>query len=167
MLLSSHAMEADRIVAFEAGVDDFIAKPFFARELAARVKAILRRVEARASQRPHGALRLDPHTTAVEVDGKRVGLTPREFDILAALARSGGRVLNREEIIRQVWRSKIVDPRVVDAHVKAIRRKLGAAHHLLETVRGVGFRVASDERWGSGPVAWPGPVSCSTGGESG
>jgi DNA-binding response OmpR family regulator len=151
LLLSGFSDEMDRILAFELGVDDFLAKPFYKRELASRVGAILRRSRTRA-RRPvaiaetgERALHLDVERGRLEVHGRPTELTPKEFEILAVLLRNEGRVLSRERIVSEVWGGRVADPRVVDAHVKSIRRKLGDAAGALQTIRGVGFRLSSRE----------------------
>lgn len=149
MMMLSDAAEMDRLIAFELGVDDFVAKPFSSRELAVRASAILRRT---SRSTPHEAaanaaleyerLTLDLGQQCVYVDGERVELTEKEFDVLALLARNAGRVLSRQRILADVWGSaETRTPRVVDTQVKWIRRKLGKAGHYLETLRGVGYRL--------------------------
>ena len=150
ILMSSWASEMDRILAFEAGADDFVAKPFFAREFASRVSALLRRRRATASEAVEG-LRQDanaPSSAAcrqrpVRLDGRLLSLTPREQDILCTLADADGRVLTRDRLIAGVWGEQTAPShRNVDAHVKSLRRKLGIARNAVETVRGVGYRFA-------------------------
>jgi two-component system phosphate regulon response regulator PhoB len=163
VMLSASAAEMDRVVAFEIGVDDFVAKPFHPRELALRVGAILRRARkqgmpARSEVLQFQRLSLDLGQHDVRVDDRSVPLTPREFDILSTLMHSAGRVLSRRQILEEVWGTGSGEtPRVVDTHVKWIRRKLGPAGSYLETLRGVGYRF-SDE--GSLPAA-PSHVSSS------
>lgn len=139
--------EIDRVLAFEAGVDDFLAKPFFARELASRAGAVLRRTSpvrdgrGSATHLPQPAVALHPNS--VIVAGRRLDLTPREYQLLAVLMRESGRVLTRRQLIGLVWGAESdQDERVVDAHIKSIRRKLGDAGISVETVRGVGYRYA-------------------------
>jgi two-component system phosphate regulon response regulator PhoB len=144
LVVTSLSSEIDRVLAFEAGVDDFLAKPFFARELGSRASAVLRRTVG-----PEAAARLPNlrqtallHPNAVSVAGRRVELTPREYQLVAALLAEAGRVLTRRQLIDLVWGpGREQDERVVDAHVKAIRRKLGDAGACIETVRGVGYRA--------------------------
>jgi DNA-binding response OmpR family regulator len=149
VMVSTHAAEIDRILAFEAGVDDFLAKPFFARELASRVGAVLRRsglprdLAAGPDSIPHGIVSFQLASGSVTVGRRRLDLTPREFHLLAALVRQAGRVLTRRQLIEGVWGSGSEQTdRVVDAHIKSIRRKLGEAKDCVETVRGVGYRFA-------------------------
>ena len=153
VLVSSHADEMDRILAFENGADDFVAEPFSPREFAARVRAILRRRSQRASPRPAaevelGPLRLDLIAGVAELSGQRVRLTLREFDVLKQLALSGGRVVRRSELLRAIDGEPRVSERLVDTHVKSIRSKLGSARDLIETVRGVGYRFDAKPRAG-------------------
>jgi DNA-binding response OmpR family regulator len=149
VMASEHAAEVDRVLAFEAGVDDFLAKPFYGRELASRVAAVLRRTSpprafpGSGEPATRGLVTIDAAANAILVGGRRIELTPREFQLLAALIGHAGRVLTRKQLIALLWRgeSEHTD-RVVDAHVKAIRRKLGEAKRCVETVRGVGYRFS-------------------------
>jgi DNA-binding response OmpR family regulator len=149
VMLTGHDSEIDRVLAFEAGVDDFLGKPFYARELASRVIAVLRRTGAvRASDDPldaalHEAVSIQLGNASAWVGERRLDLTPRELQLLSALIRQAGRVLTREQLVLRVW-GEDSDPsgRVVDAHVKSIRRKLGEARECLQTVRGVGYRFS-------------------------
>jgi DNA-binding response OmpR family regulator len=152
VLLSAFKEEMDRVLAFEAGVDDFVATPYYGRELLSRVRAILRRARARRdaplAEGSSGPVRLDLEGARVEVLGRRIDLTPKEFRILEVLVRNERRVLSRDRIIDDVWDRAISDPRVVDAHIKAIRRKLGSLGDAIQTVRGVGFRYVPPEAEG-------------------
>lgn len=148
LMLTASAAEMDRVVAFEIGVDDFVSKPFHPRELALRVGAILRRARKQARPAQSESLRfqrisLDLGQHDVRVDERPVPLTAREFDVLATMMQSAGRVLSRRQILEDVWGSRSgKTPRVVDTHVKWIRRKLGPAGDYIETLRGVGYRFA-------------------------
>lgn len=149
ILLSGFKGEMDRILAFEAGVDDFVATPYYGRELLSRIRAILRRERSRLrapeTLQSAGPVRLDMEGARVEIFGNRIDLTPKEFSILEVLVRNERRVLSRDRIIDEVWDRAITDPRVVDAHIKAIRRKLGRLGEAIQTVRGVGFRYVPPE----------------------
>lgn len=141
--------EVDRIVAFEHGVDDYVTKPFFPRELAGRVRAVLRRAEPSESARPGvrartwGDLSIDPDSRLVTVRNRPVSLTPREFDLLVTLMDEAGHVLTRDRLLKSVWGEESdAGHRSVDTHVKTIRRKLGEARDSIETVRGVGYRFS-------------------------
>lgn len=138
-----NAAEMDRVLAFESGVDDFLAKPFSPAELAARVYAVLRGFGSndRDNELGTASARVDPTTRRAQVAGHRLDLSPREFDLLQTLIARSGRVVRRDELLKRVWRgSEPGSERVVDAHVKSIRRKLGDARDCIETVRGVGYR---------------------------
>jgi two-component system catabolic regulation response regulator CreB len=148
IVLSSRESEADRVSALEDGADDYVTKPFSPREVVARVRAVLRRLSP--SEAPEERL-----VTALSVDriGRRASLgrsplelTRVEFDLLAELEAAQGRVFTRAELIDRVWGSGFaITDRTVDSHVKSLRRKLtsaGDATGRLQTVRGVGFRLA-------------------------
>jgi DNA-binding response OmpR family regulator len=148
LVVTSLASEIDRVLVFETGADDLLPKPFFARELLSRATAVLRR--SNPSRESAGALAIEGPAVSIAADsgsvvarGERIDLTPRELQIFAALMRESGRVLSRGQLIQLVWgdASRQAE-RVVDAHVKAIRRKLGDAGACVETVRGVGYRYA-------------------------
>lgn len=153
VIVSRWSLEADRILGFECGVDDFVSKPYFARELVSRVRAVLRRSahlavvveEKRVTSRD--GLVVDSSRRSAWVDGAMVPLTPREFSLLESLALAGGRVLSRGDLIREAWGSPDgLLERSVDAHIKSLRRKLGSARDSVETVRGLGYRFADDGR---------------------
>lgn len=140
LMITPYNHEADRILAFETGVDDLLGRPFFPRELASRARAILRRAHMQSSEASSQPSL--PRSSAEEsLDASGEDLTPRERQILRVLRASGGRVLTRREIALRVWGSEEAQStRVVDAHVKGIRRKLDSARHRVETVRGIGYR---------------------------
>ena len=156
LVLSASTTEMDRVVAFEVGVDDFVAKPFHPRELGLRVAAILRRTAPRGGPASGDSLRfqrlsLDVGHHAVHVDREQIPLTPREFDVLALLMQRAGRVLSRRQILEAVWgTSSGKTLRVVDTHVKWIRRKLGPVGFYLETLPGAGYRLRERD---AGPSA--------------
>jgi DNA-binding response OmpR family regulator len=148
LMLTAKTEEADKVAGFAVGADDYLTKPFSLRELAARVKAILRRMERmRAPQDEgpldRGGLTVDLSHRRVTVDGEDVALTPLEFEILFALARDPGVVLSREQLMDNVWGYRdYAGGRVVDSHVARIRRKLsedGNEPRFIRTVHGVGY----------------------------
>lgn len=147
IIVSSQDSEIDRVLAFESGADDFIGSPFYAAELRARVDAVLRgfRTPRPGPARPAhvGPVAVDEHAGRIRVAGEIIDLTVREFSLLQILAANPGRVVRRRQLIEQVWRDgKAPTDRAIDAYIKSIRRKLGAARDCIETVRGVGYRLA-------------------------
>lgn len=148
LMLSARDDEVDRVAGLEAGADDYVGKPFSPRELAARVKAILRRAGSSAAGLPSGeriALRgilIDGAARTVTVDGRPIVLTVREFDLLAALLSNPGIVLSRDRLLEMVWDGEFPGgTRTVDVHVAQLRSKLGV-DGLIETVRGSGYKVS-------------------------
>ena len=148
LMLTARTEEADKVAGFAVGADDYLTKPFSLRELAARVKAILRRMERMEAERDTGpiernGLAIDPNRRRVSVDGDEIGLTPLEFEILLALARDPGVVLSRDQLMDKVWGYRdYAGGRVVDSHVARIRRKLGEDGNeprFIRTVHGVGY----------------------------
>ncbi|QXJ26666.1 response regulator transcription factor [Actinomadura graeca] len=145
LMLTARDDETDLLVGLGVGADDYVTKPFSMRELVARIRAVLRRVErpapdAVAAPQRVGPLELDPRARRVRRDGREVHLTPTEFDLLACLVRNRGTVLTRAVLLEQVWDwADASGTRVVDSHVKALRRKLG--QDLIRTVHGVGYSL--------------------------
>nr|WP_217274666.1 response regulator transcription factor [Rathayibacter sp. VKM Ac-2835] len=148
IVLTARSEEADTVAALEVGADDCLIKPFGVRALIARIRAVCRRAGAVAgaavappSTMPLGRVVVDPASRRVHLDGAELPLTPKEFDLLVALARRPGTVLTREALIDEVWdRNWFGSTRTLDVHVFALRRKLGAAL-TITTLRGVGFRL--------------------------
>jgi DNA-binding response OmpR family regulator len=141
IVITAHGEEPDRVMALDAGADDYLVKPFGLAELQARIRAVLRRVKPCGETVKHGPLVIDLRTRRVAVDGEEVQLTPKEFDILECLAADPGRVVSRQEILESVWDAHWYGPtKVLDVHVAALRRKLGEPG-LIETVYGRGFRL--------------------------
>ena len=150
IMLTAKTEEIDKVLGLALGADDYITKPFSVREFRSRVKAVLRRAELSRGQDleeepiEEGDLRVDFDKRQVEVRGEPVRLTYVEFEILAALARSPGRVFSRTMLLERVWGdSSYRDPRTVDVHIRHLREKLerDPRHpELILTVRGVGYR---------------------------
>ena len=148
LMLTARDDETDILVGLGVGADDYLTKPFSMRELVARVRVLLRRVEraaelarrAPAGRIDVGPLAIDRARRAVTVDGEAVHLTPTEFDLLVCLAEQPGTVLTREQLLDEVWDwPGAAGTRTVDSHVKSLRSKIGAA--LVRTVHGVGYAL--------------------------
>jgi len=145
LMLTAKGEEGDRVLGLELGADDYVTKPFGVRELIARVKALLRRLEA-ASASPEvlktGKIVIDSSRRTVSAAGKPVALTATEFNLLRALAEKEGRVISREDLLSLARGDDVaVMDRTVDVHVAALRKKLGKHGETIETVRGVGYRL--------------------------
>ena len=151
VMLTARGEDVDRIIGLELGADDYLPKPFNPRELAARIRAVLRRYEPRPAPAGAGRLEvngvtLDPGTREVLARGKRVELTTFEFDILEMLMRSAGRVLSRDALMENFYNRKATPfDRSMDMHISHIRKKLENAmpgRSMIKTVRGVGYQFA-------------------------
>ncbi len=153
IILSARGEEADRVVGLELGADDYVVKPFSAREVIARVRAVLRRTgAASAPERTRieiGGARLDPARRSVTLDGRPLELARKEFDLLALLMSEAGSVVPRERLIDEVWDVNwFGSTKTLDVHVSALRRKLEddpSAPRFIHTVRGVGFRFTGPD----------------------
>jgi two-component system response regulator RegX3 len=145
IVVTARGDEVDRVVGLELGADDYIVKPFGFRELVARIRAVTRRSQTRGDDEGPsviGPLSVDRKTRRVTVDGEELALTPKEFDVLALLATEPGTVFSRNHILESVWDAHWYGPtKTLDVHVAALRKKLGDPAWI-ETVRGVGFRLA-------------------------
>jgi two-component system response regulator RegX3 len=144
IIVTARGEEADRVVGLELGADDYVVKPFGLRELIARIRAVTRRSDDQgqltAPLRVAG-LEVDVRTRRASLDTVEIDLTPKEFDLLAALARDPGAALSRRRLLEEVWQTSWSgSAKTIDVHVAALRRKLGDPAWI-ETVRGVGFRL--------------------------
>ena len=152
IMLTARGEETDRIVGLELGADDYVVKPFSAREVAARIRAVLRRTDAsveREGPLEVGPLQLDPDRRSAALTGDELELTRKEFELLELLMREAGNVVSRERLIDEVWDVNwFGSTKTLDVHVSSLRRKLGddsADPRFIHTVRGVGFRFAAAE----------------------
>jgi two-component system, OmpR family, phosphate regulon response regulator PhoB len=145
IMLTARSDEVDRVVGFELGADDYITKPFSVREVVLRVRAVLRRGAPEAQQKREqvGPIRLDYAAHRCFVDGAEIELTTLEFKLLETFIERVGRVQTREQLLRDVWEmAGDLQTRTVDTHVKRLREKLGSGRDLIETVRGLGYRMS-------------------------
>jgi two-component system, OmpR family, response regulator RegX3 len=154
IMLTARGEETDRVVGLELGADDYIVKPFSAREVAARIRAVLRRAgETKPARTPRngaievGPVRVDRDRRAASVGGTEIDLTRKEFELLELLMREAGSVISRERLIDEVWDTNwFGSTKTLDVHVSSLRRKLGDDSQnprFIHTVRGVGFRFAA------------------------
>ncbi|MDG2052055.1 MAG: response regulator [Myxococcota bacterium] len=147
IMVTARSQEFERVIGLEMGADDYVVKPFSPRELVLRVRAVLRRMDAPA-EAPHeirrGVLWLDCEGHRCTVGGRPVELTAKEFRLLSALMSRPGRVLSRDRLLDEVWGAELnVTTRTIDSHMRRLREKLGESGKLIETVRGVGYRLSA------------------------
>lgn len=154
IMLSARGEEYDRINGFEVGIDDYVVKPFSPKELMLRVNAIMKRVRQNASEDPAaenrpnviveldgGGLRADLTARLVYIDGKRVEMSPKEYDLLFYLLANKNIALSREKLINEVWGYDFYgDTRTLDTHIKLLRKSLGKYADHIVTIRGIGYR---------------------------
>jgi two-component system, OmpR family, alkaline phosphatase synthesis response regulator PhoP len=151
IMLTARTSETDRVTGLDLGADDYITKPFSVREVMARVRAVLRRVdENQAARYEDSRLQIDFADMQVTCDGESVRLTRKEFALLSMLAKSAGRVATRQRLLDDVWGHQYYgDTRTLDVHIRRLRQKLGACDEAIETVIGVGYRfVGCHEKQG-------------------
>lgn len=145
MMLTAKDSEYDKVLGLDSGADDYMPKPFGMMELMARVKALLRRAAPQEEERQDhvlGRLFVSPARHQVKVDGKPVQLTLKEFDLLCYLLENDGMVLTRDKILTKIWGYDFDgETRTVDVHVRTLRQKLGECGGIVETVRGVGYKI--------------------------
>ncbi len=152
IMLTAKNSEFDKVKALDAGADDYITKPFGIMELVARVKAVMRRYESRKSEPrrqdfSEGGLVVCAAGREVFTDGVQVSLTYKEFELLAFLIEHRGSVINRDRILREIWGYEFDgENRTVDVHVRTLRQKLGAHGDIIETVRGIGYKISASKK---------------------
>ena len=144
IMVTAKGTEYDKVIGLDSGADDYVTKPFGMMELVSRIKAVLRRsgkVEDRIDMELSG-VRMDIKKHEVTVDGKQVALTLKEFELLEKLMRNQGIVLTRDQLLTEIWGYDFDgETRTVDVHIRTLRQKLGAKGEIIQTVRGVGYRV--------------------------
>jgi two-component system alkaline phosphatase synthesis response regulator PhoP len=148
MMLTAKGTEYDKVLGLETGADDYLAKPFGMMEMTARVKSLLRRSgrKTNADEYRTGALTVSVPRHSVTVNGSDVTLTLKEFDLLAYLLKNSGVVLSRDRILQAVWNYDFEgETRTVDTHILTLRNKLGDCGKLIQTVRGVGYKMKGAE----------------------
>ncbi len=149
IMVTAKGAEYDKVLALDGGADDYIAKPFGMMEFVARVRALLRRTQAHSSSRRLcvGDLEMDVDKHVVMVSGQEVALTLKEFQLLRYLMENRGIVLTRDQLLEHIWGYEFGgETRTVDVHVRTLRQKLGRSGELVETVRGVGYRIGGSDR---------------------
>ncbi|MFE6620276.1 response regulator transcription factor [Streptomyces sp. NPDC057740] len=159
IVISARSDETDRVVGLELGADDYVSKPFGVREVIARIRAVMRRMQPRTAPAAEAGpdrygelLTIDRKAARVRLNGEEVALAPKEYDLLAFLTEEPGALMSREQIMEAVWDANWFGPtKTLDVHVAALRRKLAGAI-TIEAVRGVGFRleIVKGDRAGTG-----------------
>ena len=147
IMLTAKGAEYDKVIGLDSGADDYIAKPFGMMELVSRIKAVLRRTQKNTKDTLYRIenLELDIEKHKVRVDGQDVTLTLKEFEMLEKLVKNQHIVLTRDKLLEEIWGYDFDgETRTVDVHVRTLRQKLGSAGELIETVRGVGYRMGGN-----------------------
>ncbi len=147
ILLTAKGTEYDKVIGFDFGADDYVTKPFSVIELAARIKALLRRAQAKRDLNEYtiGSLLVSPSKHVVKSGEQDISLTFKEFELLCLLVSDVGRVFTREDILRKVWGIEPgIESRTVDVHIKTLRTKLLENGKLIETVRGIGYKIGGN-----------------------
>lgn len=146
ILLTAKGEEYDKVFGFELGADDYVVKPFSPKELMARIKAVLKRTQPREEDDSpqiytYKGLTVNPVSYEAYIDGRKLSLTPKEFELLLCFIKNKGAVLTREQLLNEVWGYDFYgDSRTVDTHIKMLRNNLGEYRELIKTVWGVGYR---------------------------
>ena len=145
IMLTAKGTEYDKVLGLDAGADDYLAKPFGMMELLSRIRALLRRTQQETDTYRCGVLTVDRIRHTVTVNGQKVILTQKEFEVLCLLLKNRGQVLSRERLIEDVWGYAFTgESRTVDVHVRTLRQKLGEAGAYIETVRGYGYKISRE-----------------------
>ena len=145
IMLTAKGTEYDKVLGLDAGADDYLAKPFGMMELLSRIRALLRRTQQETDTYRCGVLTVDRIRHTVTVNGQKVALTQKEFEVLCLLLKNRGQVLSRERLIEDVWDYAFTgESRTVDVHIRTLRQKLGEAGAYIETVRGYGYKISRE-----------------------
>lgn len=147
MMLTAKGTEYDKVIGLDYGADDYVPKPFGMMELIARVKALLRRAEVVDSDKDYtiGKLFVSPSKHLVKAEGEDVTLTLKEFEMLTLLVENQGIVFTRDQLLTKIWGYAFDgESRTVDVHIRSLRQKLGTCGRLIETVRGIGYKIGED-----------------------
>ena len=141
IMLSARVEEYDKLIGFELGIDDYVTKPFSPKELVARVKAVVKRTSGDDANLKFGLLEINDKAHDVLVNGNKIYLTPKEYDLLKYFVTNNNIALSREQIIENIWGYDYeADDRTIDAHIKLLRSKLGKYRDSIKTVRRVGYK---------------------------
>ena len=147
IMVTAKGSEYDKVIGLDSGADDYITKPFGMMELVSRIKAVLRRTAPEKKEiLKAGILKLNVKKHEVTVEDKEVVLTLKEFELLEKLLKNSGIVMKRDRLLEEIWGYDYVgETRTVDVHIRTLRQKLGKAGDLIETVRGVGYRIGAED----------------------
>lgn len=144
IMLTAKSAEYDKIIGLDSGADDYVSKPFGMMELISRIKALIRRTDEEREKNEYiiGGLYVNPAKHIVKANGKDVNLTYKEFELLNLLIQNDGAVFTRDQILQKVWGFEFDgENRTVDVHIRTLRSKLGQCSNLIETVRGLGYKI--------------------------
>ena len=142
IILTAKSEEYDRVLGLESGADDYLCKPFGMMELLARIKALLRRAEAESTEYQVGDLYVCPEKHLIKVQNQQILLALKEYELLCYLIEAEGKVVTREQLLRDIWGYSFDgESRTIDVHIRKLRQKLGSCASLIQTVKGVGYRI--------------------------
>lgn len=146
IMLSARSEEYDKLIGFELGIDDYVTKPFSPKELVARVKAVIKRTSGDGAYLKFGMLEINDAAHDVLVNGEKVALTPKEYDLLKYFVTNNNIALSREQLLTNVWGYDFYgDDRTIDTHVKTLRKNIKECGDYIKTVRGVGYKFEYEE----------------------
>lgn len=146
IMLSARGEEYDKLIGFDLGIDDYVTKPFSPKELVARIKAVTKRKDNESSVYVIEGIKLDNIAHDVYIDGEKIYLTPKEYDLLKYFIDNRNIALSREKLLSNIWGYDFYgDDRTIDTHVKTLRKHLGKYKNMIVTVRGMGYKFQYDE----------------------